>query len=46
MNKKAAAIVGGILVLGLGVFGFTKLNSGHKINKHNKNRVLNKQLFR
>lgn len=28
MNKKAAAIVGGILVLGLGVFGFTKLNSG------------------
>ena len=27
MNKKAAAIVGGILVLGLGVFGFTKLNS-------------------
>ena len=26
MNKKAAAIVGGILVLG--VFGFTKLNSG------------------
>ena len=27
MNKKAAAI-GGILVLGLGVFGFTKLNSG------------------
>ena len=25
MNKKAAAIVGGILVLGLGVFGFTKL---------------------
>ena len=30
MNKKAAAIVGGILVLGLGVFGFTKLNSGSK----------------
>lgn len=28
MNKKAAAIVGVILVLGLGVFGFTKLNSG------------------
>ena len=28
MNKKAAAIVGGILLLGLGVFGFTKLNSG------------------
>lgn len=28
MNKKVAAIVGGILVLGLGVFGFTKLNSG------------------
>ena len=28
MNKKAAAIVGGRLVLGLGVFGFTKLNSG------------------
>ena len=28
MNKKAAARVGGILVLGLGVFGFTKLNSG------------------
>ena len=28
MNKKAASIVGGILVLGLGVFGFTKLNSG------------------
>ena len=28
MNKKASAIVGGILVLGLGVFGFTKLNSG------------------
>ena len=28
MNKKAAAIVGGILVLGLGGFGFTKLNSG------------------
>ena len=28
MNKKAAAIVCGILVLGLGVFGFTKLNSG------------------
>ena len=28
MNKKAAAIVVGILVLGLGVFGFTKLNSG------------------
>ena len=28
MNKKAVAIVGGILVLGLGVFGFTKLNSG------------------
>ena len=28
MSKKAAAIVGGILVLGLGVFGFTKLNSG------------------
>ena len=28
MNKKAAAIGGGILVLGLGVFGFTKLNSG------------------
>ena len=28
MNKKAAAIVGGILVLGLGVFGFTKVNSG------------------
>ena len=28
MNKKAAALVGGFLVLGLGVFGFTKLNSG------------------
>ena len=28
MNKKAAAIVGGILVVGLGLFGFTKLNSG------------------
>ncbi|WP_455544364.1 siderophore ABC transporter substrate-binding protein [Intestinibacter sp.] len=28
MNKKAAAIVGGVLVLGLGIFGFTKLNSG------------------
>ena len=28
MNKKGAAIVGGILELGLGVFGFTKLNSG------------------
>ena len=28
MNKKAAARGGGILVLGLGVFGFTKLNSG------------------
>ena len=28
MNKKAAAIEGGSLVLGLGVFGFTKLNSG------------------
>ena len=28
MNKKAAAIVGGILVLGLGVFGFPTLNSG------------------
>ena len=27
MNKKAAAIVGGILVVGLGLFGFTKLNS-------------------
>ena len=26
MNKKAAAIVGGILVVGLGLFGFTKLN--------------------
>ena len=33
MNKKAAAIVGGILVLGLGVFGFTKLNSGSQ-NQH------------
>ncbi|MDY5211136.1 ABC transporter substrate-binding protein, partial [Intestinibacter sp.] len=30
MNKKAAAIVGGVLVLGLGLFGFTKLNSGSK----------------
>ena len=45
MNKKAAAIVGGILVLGLGVFGFTKLNSGSQ-NQHSKNKVLNKQLFR
>ena len=33
MNKKAAAIVGGILVLGLGVFAFTKLNSGSQ-NQH------------
>ena len=33
MNKKAAAIVGGILVLGLGVFGFTKLNSGSQIQQ-------------
>ena len=46
MNKKAAAIVGGILVLGLGVFGFTKLNSGSQNQQTQQEQSADKQLFR